>query len=405
MTAYAICNYRLPEGPHDDVMSAPVRPEPDNWLLDDFRRRVQPPAPGQRSPFAPSDVTRTPIDVQRDASPTGRISLRQIAAGLAGSPARLVAGLGQLLTPDGSQELVTVGRGEVRSRPGPGPGVVRRGVDALYQGGDDLTDIVGGGPAQDEFAESDRMIGDLAGNVVLGEGLFRIPQVVRARRAVPTPTPRGRIVREVPRTEIRTADAHPLELPPFADYGSAEAQAWTRQQVNRRMGRPEGTGAPRGNANASGQELFDQHLRRVGLLDDAPAAGLVDDAPLPPAPVAAQPAVGSEHIASASVRAHDGRVFTGANHGDAFNAAKAAGLHPDDFEGLEEGFSTNAGRFVSREEGYRIAKAAKQKPKRLQYGPDLERIPRNINQLKSEGLLLPPAPVATPAAKTGLLDR
>lgn len=59
----------------------------------------------------------------------------------------------------------------------------------------------------------------------------------------------------------------------------------------------------------------------------------------------------------AAIRTEDGRVFRGTDHGDAWLKAREAGAPTDT---AEDGFITSAGRFVDREEGYRIAERAGQ---------------------------------------------
>jgi hypothetical protein len=76
-----------------------------------------------------------------------------------------------------------------------------------------------------------------------------------------------------------------------------------------------------------------------------------------------------EKIAAAAVRAADGRVFTGAWHGEALSNLEAAGatLHPR----ANDGFVTSTGRYVSRRDAMRIAKRQDQL-KRGAVGPDQE---------------------------------
>lgn len=59
----------------------------------------------------------------------------------------------------------------------------------------------------------------------------------------------------------------------------------------------------------------------------------------------------------AAIRTEDGRVFRGTNHGDAWLKAREAGAPTGT---AEDGFITTTGRFVDREEGYRIAERAGQ---------------------------------------------
>src|SRR5207302_1050563 len=69
----------------------------------------------------------------------------------------------------------------------------------------------------------------------------------------------------------------------------------------------------------------------------------------------AKPAV--ERISAAAVRV-GGREYTGINHADAYDAlVKAEGKEPDFYE---DGFVTDRGRFVEREEATKIAERAQQ---------------------------------------------
>jgi hypothetical protein len=89
-----------------------------------------------------------------------------------------------------------------------------------------------------------------------------------------------------------------------------------------------------------------------------------------------------EHIAAVAIRFPDGRVFEDCTHFGAMFAAFHAGAFPpckpkttkgwntfmkfvDDMKltskyRLEEGFTTNSGRFVGRDEAFRIAERARQ---------------------------------------------
>lgn len=72
------------------------------------------------------------------------------------------------------------------------------------------------------------------------------------------------------------------------------------------------------------------------------------------------PRVGDESIAWAAVRDKDGRIYQGAIHKDAENAAvnMNKGIGPDTI--FEQGFTTNKGRFVSRAEAAQIAEKSGQ---------------------------------------------
>lgn len=73
----------------------------------------------------------------------------------------------------------------------------------------------------------------------------------------------------------------------------------------------------------------------------------------------------TERIIKAAVKLEDGTIFAGSSHFMAMSAAINSGLLPelefmnfDDYKKLcDEGFLTNAGRFVGREEAYQIATA------------------------------------------------
>lgn len=65
-----------------------------------------------------------------------------------------------------------------------------------------------------------------------------------------------------------------------------------------------------------------------------------------------------EKVAQPAIKGQDGKVYTGVNHGDAYN--KYEGTFKDVFDKgrnkYEEGFTTSTGRFVDREEAMKIAK-------------------------------------------------
>lgn len=69
----------------------------------------------------------------------------------------------------------------------------------------------------------------------------------------------------------------------------------------------------------------------------------------------------AERIASAATRLTDGSIYTGQLHGDAYASACSAHRQTTEsryhklFEQAEDGFTTSAGRFVSRDEAYRLA--------------------------------------------------
>jgi hypothetical protein len=69
-----------------------------------------------------------------------------------------------------------------------------------------------------------------------------------------------------------------------------------------------------------------------------------------------------EHVVAASIRSPSGKIYNDTNHGSAYmTAAEELGVDVDDiFASWDEGFLTNTGRFVDREEAYKIAMAAKQ---------------------------------------------
>lgn len=66
-----------------------------------------------------------------------------------------------------------------------------------------------------------------------------------------------------------------------------------------------------------------------------------------------------ETIKHAAVKAKDGTVFTGKCHADCFHAGDSGG-HKMSSKPDDQGFVTNLGKFVSREEAFQIAKTAKQ---------------------------------------------
>lgn len=278
-------------------MGSPVRPEPDNWLLDDLRNRVQPEPRqlGPRSPFAPADasaVRQRPVPkTLRDYGHTAR----QIVGGIAEGVARLpsdVAGLLALPVTAGPEQgsLRTVGRGEVRPSSEPSMGsVVRPQVEGLLAAGEHVAsrvgDAVAGGAPQNISDESFRDIGSVVGNIAGWEAGVRLPKIIRGIRNGRAAEAGLLPVPEVADTR-RIVDAHPLEHPPEG-LSHEELQAWRRRLVNRRMGKPEGTGEARGYANASGQEMLDNHLRRLGLL---PGEATYAPPPLAAAAASATPA-------------------------------------------------------------------------------------------------------------------
>jgi len=73
-----------------------------------------------------------------------------------------------------------------------------------------------------------------------------------------------------------------------------------------------------------------------------------------------------ELIKCAAIRLTDGAVYTGRFHGDALQKADkdhariSASRYRRLFEDSEDGFMTNKGRFVSREEAYEIAVRSRQ---------------------------------------------
>src|SRR5438094_7595969 len=74
----------------------------------------------------------------------------------------------------------------------------------------------------------------------------------------------------------------------------------------------------------------------------------------------------SELIRCAAIRLTDGAVYTGRFHGDAVQKANKDYAHIPApryrrlFEDSEDGFMTNKGRFVCREEAYEIAVRCRQ---------------------------------------------
>jgi len=65
-------------------------------------------------------------------------------------------------------------------------------------------------------------------------------------------------------------------------------------------------------------------------------------------------------IKCAAIRLEDGRVFTGANHREAFDAGHAEEADRLMVNRAESGFVTECGRFVRRKPALRIAQAAGQ---------------------------------------------
>lgn len=137
---------------------------------------------------APADVTRSPVDVRRDNITPGRISPRQLAAGFVGGVARLPESAYELVKPflfdAGPGGLVTTGRGEVR--PGLPPSDAATYVPlkesighALAAPGNAAENFIGGGAPADEFAASDRTIGEVLGNLAGWEAGLRAPQLFR----------------------------------------------------------------------------------------------------------------------------------------------------------------------------------------------------------------------------------
>lgn len=67
-----------------------------------------------------------------------------------------------------------------------------------------------------------------------------------------------------------------------------------------------------------------------------------------------------ERITAAAWRTADGQVFTGANHGEAEAAMRAAGVRGSTDSGETHGFQTSAGRFVTEPEAKELARSAGQ---------------------------------------------
>lgn len=65
-----------------------------------------------------------------------------------------------------------------------------------------------------------------------------------------------------------------------------------------------------------------------------------------------------EHIKQAAVQLPDGRVFTGGTHSFAYDEAEKAGVKS--FDGITDGFITSKGKFVDRDEAYKMANKAQQ---------------------------------------------
>lgn len=276
-------------------MSSPVRPEPDNWLLEHMRAQLQPAQRqrGPQSPFAPADALAIRTAPRKATLADYGHAARQVAGGAVKGVVSLLDGadvagmLGLLSTPAEEGSLRTVGRGEVRpSAAPPFSAAVARFAAAGNHMADVNGDLAAGGPPKTLSDSTFRGLGNVAGNLAAWEASSRaVPKLLASLRGaeeVAAPTASSKIVKHYGPTPFLTETAaHPLELPP-AGLSHEEQMAWNRRAVNRRMGRPEGTGAPRGYANASGQEMFNNHLRRVGLLPvetPAPAGGLLDALP------------------------------------------------------------------------------------------------------------------------------
>lgn len=257
-------------------MGASVRPEPDNWLVDLTRNQLPAPSSDRSpvSPYAPTDAlaVRRPArqPTMQDYIRTGRQVLGGAVEGAVRLPTDLMGMLGPSDTPG---SLRTVGRGEVRWSPAPSFGsAVKPAFDRMAAGGEHVSraagDYVAGGAPANASEEDFRLLGDVSGNILAGEALFRAPGMFsRAMRGAPKPEPFA----------LRPGESHRIlreDLPErVLTRDHAGVETTTRGRTIRAPMMPEelvGHTNPRGpgDPSANGQQLFNQHLKRVGLLND-----------------------------------------------------------------------------------------------------------------------------------------
>lgn len=171
-------------------MSAPIRPEPESWLVRDARSRIDPTAGrqlGPDSPFAPADATARRLPPPQKSLADVLRTLRVTAGGVTEGVARIPTDIAALATLPitaipRDYELRTVGRGRVVSQPRTSPPRLAEALDKVLARGEavagGLGDHVGGVP-QTESEQDFRDMGSFVGNMAAWE---RLPALWRNRQ-------------------------------------------------------------------------------------------------------------------------------------------------------------------------------------------------------------------------------